>query len=178
MYYTYKNIKNLHQQATQKTNDTSWIDKLFKHEQVEVVDIDYEQVKLVRTITQVLEPQDIEHPISLEQLIVVEKRIEEYLQELGELKEHYSQFKIPKRTHGYRTITAPDLNLKIKQKMVSKLLTGYLGMLAHDSAWAYVPGRDIVNAMRQHTNNQSRWYLKLDLHDSLVVVILCSLRIN
>lgn len=77
----------------------------------------------------------------------------------------YKTFRIPKRTHGFREINAPLPELKTDLKYISNLLTNYLGILSHDSAWAYIPGRDVVHAMKEHTKNKSRWYLKLDLHD-------------
>lgn len=77
----------------------------------------------------------------------------------------YDEFSIPKKTHGFRIINAPKPILKTHMKQVSNLLTNTLGILPHDSAWAYVPGRDVVKAMNEHIMNESRWFLKLDLHD-------------
>ena len=79
--------------------------------------------------------------------------------------EHYKEFKIPKKTHGFRTINAPDDILKPKMAKVAKILSDELQILAHDSAWAYVKGRDVITAMKEHQKNNSRWFLKLDLKD-------------
>lgn len=78
-------------------------------------------------------------------------------------KGHYKQFKIPKKTHGYRTITAPDDLLKEHMKIVSNILQTGFKVLTHDSAWAYTKGRDVIGAMKEHQHNESKWFLKLDL---------------
>lgn len=80
-------------------------------------------------------------------------------------EEHYYEFKIPKRTHGFRQITAPNEDLKNIQLDIARSLRYDLRVLEHDSAWAYIPGRDVVHAMQEHINNKSRWYLKIDLKD-------------
>ena len=84
----------------------------------------------------------------------------------SEMQGHYTTFRIPKKTHGFRTIQAPDDQLKDDCKAVVRLLKNTLHMLHHNSAWAYVKNRDVVSAMRLHQDNGSRWFLKI----SLVVV--------
>lgn len=76
----------------------------------------------------------------------------------------YEEFKIPKRTGGYRTIDAPLPALKEVQYEVLKDLKA-MKVLHHDSAWAYIKGRDIIGALKEHQKNNSRWFLKLDLKD-------------
>lgn len=82
-------------------------------------------------------------------------------------QEHYRTFDIPKKTGGHRTINAPDEELSDVMRQMAKALTSPwdLDIQVHDSAWAYVPGRSVVNAMKEHTDNESRWYLKIDLKD-------------
>lgn len=80
-------------------------------------------------------------------------------------EEEYITFSIPKKTHGFREINAPKPELKKDLKQISVLLSDLLQMQCHDSAWAYIPGRDVVHAMKEHTANKSKWYLKIDLHD-------------
>ena len=82
-----------------------------------------------------------------------------------EMEEHYTTFRIPKKTHGFRTIKAPDAVLKDDCREVVKILKNDLHLLHHNSAWAYVKNRDVVNAMRVHQDNGSRWFLKIDLKD-------------
>lgn len=76
----------------------------------------------------------------------------------------YYEFKIPKRSGGLRTIEAPDEALKEIMYTQLKFLKS-LKILNHDAAWAYTQGRDVVGAMKEHNNNHSRWYLKLDLEN-------------
>lgn len=80
-----------------------------------------------------------------------------------DLNIYYDIFKIPKRTHGFREISAPKAELKEDLKRINYILVNHLNLLAHDSAWAYIKHRDVVQAMQTHTNNNSRWYLKIDL---------------
>ena len=77
----------------------------------------------------------------------------------------YIHFRIPKKTHGFRQIDAPKEELSKDLKEISNILTYKLKMLSHDSAWAYIKGRDVVGAIQEHANNGSHWFLKLDLHD-------------
>lgn len=79
------------------------------------------------------------------------------------LNMYYDIFKIPKRTHGFREISAPKAQLKEDLKRINYILVNHLNLLAHDSAWAYIKHRDVVQAMQTHVNNNSRWYLKIDL---------------
>lgn len=79
-------------------------------------------------------------------------------------EEEYETFRIPKKTRGFREINAPRSELKRDQKDVASSLAS-LGVLSHDSAWAYIPGRSVVKAMKEHQRNNSRWFLKIDLHD-------------
>ena len=62
-------------------------------------------------------------------------------------------------------LNTPDDILKPKMTKVAKILSDELQILAHDSAWAYVKGRDVITAMKEHQKNNSRWFLKLDLKD-------------
>ena len=78
---------------------------------------------------------------------------------------YYKEFKIPKKTHGFRTINAPNDELKKDLKDIANILIKDFKALSHDCAWAYTSGRDVVGAMKEHVNNKSKWYLKIDLHD-------------
>lgn len=74
----------------------------------------------------------------------------------------YTKSLIPKKTGGYRTINAPNENLKnIHRSIVSTLQE--MQILEHDSAYAYIKNRGIYNALQAHQNNQSKWFLKIDL---------------
>ena len=76
----------------------------------------------------------------------------------------YETFKLPKRSGGFRTISAPKAELKSAQSQLAQLLShvvpGY-----HTAAYAYIPGRWTKDAVERHQNNQSQWFMKTDLHD-------------
>lgn len=77
----------------------------------------------------------------------------------------YSQFQIPKRTGGFRTIDAPSERLKIRQQQIVHALTYDLGLHAHEAAHAYVKGRSPKTSLEVHQANKSKWFLKLDIKD-------------
>lgn len=78
---------------------------------------------------------------------------------------HYTVFQIPKKTGGMRTIEAPDTGLKEVQKDIANFLYYGLRVQVHDSAYAYIKGRSIIDAVNEHKQNKSQWFLKLDLKD-------------
>lgn len=75
---------------------------------------------------------------------------------------NYTQFKIPKRSGGYRTIDAPNPKLKEEQYKFLKYFE-HTNSAVHNNAYAYVKGRECLNALQLHQKNGSRWFLKLDL---------------
>lgn len=88
-----------------------------------------------------------------------ERNIEE-----GYPQEYYT-FTIPKRSGGVRTITAPSERLKALQRDIKQFLEESCGLLAHNAAFAYVPKRSTVDALKVHQANNSKWFLKLDIKD-------------
>lgn len=89
---------------------------------------------------------------------------------LAEDKNKYIEFSIPKRTGGYRKINAPVPELKLLQQEIAYKLTHTHHrtdpfVLAHNAAFAYIQRRGTVDALKVHQDNESRWYLKLDLQD-------------
>lgn len=81
------------------------------------------------------------------------------------LSAEYTQFQIPKRTGGYRTIDAPSESLKQLQRAIVTALTYDLGMHPHESAHAYIKGRSPKTSLEVHQANKSKWFLKLDIKD-------------
>lgn len=159
MYITVKDTANL---PTIGRND--FIDNLFSGIEVDTLPaITYTEEPLIRTKTYKVD--------EIQTDIISEDRfrlaMEHIMQTIKDIQpvEHYKEFKIPKKTHGFRTINAPDDILKPKMSKVAKILSDELQILAHDSAWAYVKGRDVITAMKEHQKNNSRWFLKLDLKD-------------
>lgn len=80
-------------------------------------------------------------------------------------KTQYYAFSIPKSSGGMRTIHAPVTQFKEALTKVKNILENDIKCLPHDAAYAYVKGRSILDALKIHQNNQSNWYLKLDLTD-------------
>lgn len=84
------------------------------------------------------------------------------IDDLDNPEEMYHTFKIPKRTGGLREICAPNENLRLKQTIILNELQKYCPYV-HEAAYAYVKERSCKDAMLKHVNNNSHWYLKLDL---------------
>ena len=95
------------------------------------------------------------------------KRIQENItshkeQYQEKLEAQYTIFRIPKASGGTRKITAPQDDLKL---LLASMLTGFkrTNILEHDSAFAYIEKRSIIDAVQVHQANRSHWFLKLDL---------------
>ena len=159
MYITVKNTANL---PTMQRND--FIDNLFSGIEVDTLPaMTYTEEPLIRTKTYKVDEVQTDI-ISEDRFRLAMEYIMQVIKDIQPV-EHYKEFKIPKKTHGFRTINAPDDILKPKMAKVAKILSDELQILAHDSAWAYVKGRDVITAMKEHQKNNSRWFLKLDLKD-------------
>lgn len=159
MYITVKDTANL---PTVGRND--FIDNLFSGIEVDTLPaITYTEESLIRTKTYKVDEVQTDI-ISEDRFRLAMEHIMQTIKDIQPV-EHYKEFKIPKKTHGFRTINAPDDILKPKMTKIAKILSDELQILAHDSAWAYVKGRDVITAMKEHQKNNSRWFLKLDLKD-------------
>ena len=79
--------------------------------------------------------------------------------------EHFNVFQIPKKSGGYRTITAPDDMLKAEYTVVKEYLENHLKMKHHQNAFAYTKKTSTLDAITQHKNNNSKWFLKIDIKD-------------
>jgi len=95
-------------------------------------------------------------------------KIEQFLSELPALiwdnkKDYYYTFNIPKKTGGYRKIEAPMGALKEAQTELKNIMEKH--QLFHDNAFAYIKERNCIDALQKHVNNESVWYMKLDLKD-------------
>lgn len=81
----------------------------------------------------------------------------------------YYTFKIPKASGGMRTITAPTTSLKDAQRFILNGMKHQglddMMVLEHDCAYAYIKGRSIKHALEHHQENESKWFLKLDIKD-------------
>ena len=77
----------------------------------------------------------------------------------------YHSFHIPKRSGGFRRIDAPCDELMEALRELKKIMETQCGALYHTSAYAYVPGRCSVDAIKRHQYNESKWFLKTDFSD-------------
>lgn len=109
-------------------------------------------------------PPSLSHVASPETLIsLLEQFVADhqalYQQDRSQL---YTTFHIPKKSGGLREINAPVPELMHSLRVLKGLLETRFLALYHTSAFAYVPGRCAVDAVRKHQCNQSRWFLKVD----------------
>lgn len=82
-----------------------------------------------------------------------------------DMSPYYYSFLIPKASGGMRQIDAPNEDLK---KAINKIKTFFedkLHVLPHNAAFAYVKQRSIKDALMKHQENESKWFLKLDIKD-------------
>lgn len=77
----------------------------------------------------------------------------------------YREFKIPKKSGGWREISAPEPQLMEALRSLKDIFENDFGALYHTSAFAYIRKRSTLDAMKRHQANESRWYSKYDLHD-------------
>ena len=80
-------------------------------------------------------------------------------------EEQYYTFQIPKRSGGLRTINAPNTAFKQALTEVKDLFENKIKCLPHNCAYAYIKQRSTIDALKKHQQNNSNWYLKLDLQD-------------
>ena len=76
----------------------------------------------------------------------------------------YTEYRIPKASGGYRTISAPNDELKLVQRHIHDALTA-IGVYPHDSAYAYVTGRSCKQALDRHAIAKTKWFYKFDIKD-------------
>lgn len=93
--------------------------------------------------------------------------IETILNQDFKTEEHYSHFRIPKKSNPnkMRKIDAPDDELGNIQSVYKNYMEQYLNVLPHKAAHAYVAKRSTITACETHQRNNSKWYLQIDLKD-------------
>lgn len=80
-------------------------------------------------------------------------------------QELYNTWYIPKKSGGRRRIDAPKPELMTALRNLKSILEDDFGALYHTSAFAYIKNRSTLDAVKRHQQNESKWFLKLDLHD-------------
>lgn len=81
--------------------------------------------------------------------------------------EHYRHFEIPKKSnpHKKRPIDAPDDIIGSIQTYYKSYIEKALHVLPHKAAHAYVEKRGTLTAMQKHQENESKWFMQIDLKD-------------
>lgn len=80
-----------------------------------------------------------------------------------ERKNLYNTFYIPKKSGGLRKIDAPNDELMKALRELKDIFERDFGALYHTSAYAYMPHRGIIPALKKHQQNESKWFSKYDL---------------
>ena len=98
-----------------------------------------------------------------------------YLEKFNEVNAHlfeadraslYRHYEIPKKSgKGMRKIDEPCPELMAALRALKGLFEQKFGALYHTAAYAYIPGRCTVDAVKKHQSNASRWFLKTDFSD-------------
>ena len=81
------------------------------------------------------------------------------------MQEHYTTFRIPKKTTGYREINAPSDELKDIQKKIVEFFQTKLKIWPSNNCFAYTQNRSHIDAVKVHQKNKSKYFLKLDIKD-------------
>lgn len=102
--------------------------------------------------------------------------------ESSNLPSHYYHFEIPKKTGGWRPIDAPYEELSDALSELQKLLKSFMIADYHTNAFAYIPNRSFIDAVRKHQAGhvktktdpetgekktvcyENNWSVKFDLH--------------
>lgn len=158
-------------------NKTELVESLFSDNVLEPeysTPMHYKDTSYDRYRTQVLDGRDYRGNKKVPPVSSIERNIRKITNEmlkfvrendLVNINEMYDEFKIPKASGGFRIIEAPHEPLKQLQRKVKDMMNYYLYCHPHDSAYAYVEGRDTVKAIKRHQDNGSNWFLKMDLKD-------------
>lgn len=77
----------------------------------------------------------------------------------------YSTYKIPKRTGGFREISAPIEPLKTFQKNFKNYLEQTCQIITHEAAHGYIKERSTFTAIKTHQNGDMAYFLKADIKD-------------
>ena len=103
--------------------------------------------------------------IDVDKLIAKLERFNEETKELRDKPRHdlYYEFHIPKKSGGLRKIDAPQPELKDALYHLKTIFEEDFFALYHTSAYAYIRKRSILDCLKKHQQNESRWFCKLDL---------------
>lgn len=74
----------------------------------------------------------------------------------------YNSFVIPKRNGGLRQINAPKNNLMVALNELKSIFENVFHTLPHQSAYAYIDNCNILDCIKCHQVNNSKWFAKFD----------------
>lgn len=167
MYYTYRYKKKDRQINIDDILDNLFLDTEYT-EPNDGVNAVYKDLSYPRYRTIVVSPSRTLNNMQQRYTNDYKMRIENLTEDISMwLLQHQSEityhtFKIPKATGGFREIKAPGDSLKEYMRQVKNKLE-HLGCVPHDSAYAYVKERDCKRAIQRHQEQNSNWFLKLDI---------------
>ena len=97
-------------------------------------------------------------------------QLNEFVGATGELRQRdreelYRTFYIPKRSGGLRRIDAPCDELSRVLRGLKDIMEQSPCETYHTAAYAYIPGRCTIDAVKRHQQNESQWFAKFDLHN-------------
>lgn len=154
-------IVSIKKDTVPKTETATLIDKLFGDD----TDINICNDNYLHTKTAEIGTNNITTPDNYNNKVLNYKiKLENFLEQHN-VNDMYTEFKIPKRTGGFRTIDAPNDELKNYMREFTRDFIRDFKLIPHDSAYAYVKKRSVIDAVKVHQSNKSRWFLKIDLKD-------------
>jgi RNA-directed DNA polymerase len=125
--------------------------------------------RFFQTKTRRVDSLNLPAPNILQKMAQAEATLMTYLRGhndiLRDTTQAYEKFYVPKRSGGLREINAPSEELKSIQRNILHFFMHDLGMLPHNAAFAYIAGRGTKECMMVHQQNESQWFLKLDIKD-------------
>lgn len=130
--------------CSQLINDNTTNTRTYEVERVS--DKFLEQVDIAKLITKL-----VEFNISVEELRKIPRR------------DLYHTFHIPKKKGGLRRIDAPNPELICALYRLKAIFEEDFRALYHTSAFAYIKQRGILDCMKKHQSNESKWFAKYDL---------------
>ena len=103
--------------------------------------------------------------LDVDSLVAKLQRFNADTKELRDKPKHdlYYTFHIPKKSGGLRKIDAPNTELKEALYRLKAIFEEDFYALYHTSAFAYIKHRSIIDCIKRHQQNESKWFCKLDL---------------
>lgn len=103
--------------------------------------------------------------IDVQEMIQVLTVFNEQNKALREKTRHdlYREFHIPKKSGGLRKIDAPEPELMDALRRLKTIFEEDFKALYHTSAFAYIKHRSIIDCIKRHQANESKWFGKYDL---------------